>query len=166
MHTLRITTHSPRETLALGKALGRLLTGGGVIGLEGELGSGKTTLIQGMAQGLGVAEPVTSPTFTLAATYPGKGLTLYHLDLYRIASLQEFTSAGLEELVWGTGICVVEWADKVQSLLPQEILWIKIDFGDGNERNIQLQASGQKYIALLEGLAEALSMPSGERTQG
>lgn len=164
--TLQIITRSPQETQALGKALGSLLRGGEVIGLEGELGSGKTTLIQGIARGLGVTEPVTSPTFTLAATYSGKNIPLYHLDLYRIEKAQEFTSAGLEDLVWGKGIAVVEWADKASDLLPSENLWIKIEFGNSEERNIQIQARGSKYEAILQELAKTLdSLRSGKRSR-
>ncbi|MBI2845938.1 MAG: tRNA (adenosine(37)-N6)-threonylcarbamoyltransferase complex ATPase subunit type 1 TsaE [Chloroflexi bacterium] len=161
VQTLQVITHSPEETRTLGKALASLLYGGEVIGLEGELGSGKTTLIQGIARGLGVEGPVTSPTFTLAATYIGNELPLYHLDLYRIDKPQEFTWAGLEELIWGKGVAVVEWAEKGSELLPEENLWIKIDFGDGEERQIQILAQGAKYEAILQELAKLSTRCAG-----
>lgn len=151
---LRIITRSPQETQARGQLIGGLLQGGEVIGLEGDLGTGKTTLIQGIGQGLGVADPITSPTFTLAATYHGKKATLHHLDLYRISDPREFTFAGLEDLVWGDGICVVEWAQKVESLLPPHRLWITLKLGFGDQREIELEAQGEKYENLLIRIAE------------
>lgn len=107
-------THSPNDTLSLGKKIGQHLQSGDIVFLYGDLGAGKTTLTQGIAQGLGVAgdEYVRSPTFTLVNQYRGK-LPVFHIDLYRIDSSQELEDLGLEEVFAGEGVSIVEWAEKL-----------------------------------------------------
>ncbi len=113
-------SHSPAETAALGEQWGRTAQSGLVIGLSGELGAGKTQFVKGLARGLGIAARVQSPTFVLVNVYAGGRLTLFHLDLYRLETLEQIASAGLEEYLRPAGVTVIEWAERwgglVQSL--------------------------------------------------
>ncbi|MEE9499020.1 MAG: tRNA (adenosine(37)-N6)-threonylcarbamoyltransferase complex ATPase subunit type 1 TsaE [Nitrospinaceae bacterium] len=111
---LQFETHSPNDTLSLGKKIGRHLEAGDIVLLFGDLGAGKTTLTQGIARGLGVAkeEYVRSPSFTLVNEYPGK-VPVFHIDLYRIDSSQELEDLGLEEVFSSEGVSIVEWAEKL-----------------------------------------------------
>lgn len=112
-----LISRSPEETQAIGEALGARLTPGAVVACTGELGAGKTCFLQGLARGLGVTADVTSPTFVLINQYRGR-LPVYHLDAYRTGSLTELVDLGLEEMLDGDGVTVVEWADKLLPLLP------------------------------------------------
>ncbi len=116
-HTLDFISHSEAQTRRLGARLGELLEGGETIALQGELGTGKTRWVQGVGQGLGVAQNVTSPTFTLVNEFPGR-LTLYHIDLYRINQAAEALAFGLEDYLYGEGVCLIEWAERVVEILP------------------------------------------------
>lgn len=111
------TTRSPEETERLGAGFASGLGAGSVVGLIGELGAGKTRFVRGMAEGLGSRGFVKSPSFTIVNIYEGGRLPLYHMDLYRIGLSDEFYEAGLEEFIYGEGISVIEWADKLPSLL-------------------------------------------------
>ena len=135
---LRLSSPSAEATRELGVRLGRGARSGDVFALYGELGAGKTCLIQGIAAGLGVAGPVTSPTFVLVAEYQGR-LPLYHVDLYRTGSLEEIRALGLEELLYGDGVTVLEWAEKAEALLPACTVRIRIH-GLGDEpRDVELE---------------------------
>lgn len=112
-----LVSRSPEETQAIGAELGARLTPGAVVACTGELGAGKTCFLQGLARGLGVTTDVTSPTFVLINQYRGR-LPVYHLDAYRTGSLTELVDLGLEEMLHGAGVTVVEWADKLLPLLP------------------------------------------------
>jgi tRNA threonylcarbamoyladenosine biosynthesis protein TsaE len=112
-----LVSRSPEETQAIGEQLGARLTPGAVVACTGELGAGKTCFLQGLARGLGVTTDVTSPTFVLINQYRGR-LPVYHLDAYRTGSLTELVDLGLEEMLQGDGVTVVEWADKLLPLLP------------------------------------------------
>src|SRR5437870_6809587 len=105
-------SRSPEETMALGEQWGRVATSGWVIGLTGDLGAGKTQLIKGIARGLGITAGVHSPTFALINIYEGGRLTLFHLDLYRLETRKQITSAGLEEYLNPDGVAVIEWAER------------------------------------------------------
>ena len=111
------TTRSPEETEGLGASFSAGLCAGAVVGLVGELGAGKTRFVRGMAMGLGSKGFVKSPSFTIVNIYEGGRLPLYHMDLYRIGRADEFYEAGLEEFIYGAGISVIEWADKLPSLM-------------------------------------------------
>ncbi len=124
-------SNRPEDTQALGEQLGRELAAGAVVACVGELGAGKTCFLQGLARGLGVPGPVTSPTFVLINQYRGR-LPLYHLDAYRTDSLAEVVDLGLEEMLHGDGVTVIEWADKVAGLLPADAITVIID-GLGDE---------------------------------
>ena len=105
-------SHSPAETQSLGETYGRSAREGSVIALSGDLGAGKTQFVKGLARGLGTSARVHSPTFALVNIYPGGRLTLYHLDLYRLETLEQIIAAGLEEFLQPTGITVIEWAER------------------------------------------------------
>ncbi|HVM49757.1 MAG TPA: tRNA (adenosine(37)-N6)-threonylcarbamoyltransferase complex ATPase subunit type 1 TsaE [Candidatus Acidoferrum sp.] len=105
-------SHSPAETAALGEAWGREAERGLVIGLSGDLGAGKTQLVKGLARGLGITEPVRSPTFALVNIYSGGRLTLFHLDLYRLETREQIIAAGLEDYLQPEGVTVIEWAER------------------------------------------------------
>jgi tRNA threonylcarbamoyladenosine biosynthesis protein TsaE len=107
-----IISRSAAETEAVGESWGRTAESGLIIGLSGDLGSGKTQLVKGLARGLGISSRVHSPTFTLVNIYPGRRLLLAHLDLYRLSTPQEFIGAGLEEYLHGAGVTVIEWAER------------------------------------------------------
>jgi len=146
----QVKVKGPEETVRLGRTLGLLVQEGQVICLSGELGVGKTTMVQGIAAGLGVAEPVTSPSFTLVHEYRGR-LPMYHLDLYRLDP-EAAWSLGLGEY-FGRGVAVVEWPEHLGPLLPSEHLWGSIQMGEReNERLISWRARGNRHRRLLEGL--------------
>jgi tRNA threonylcarbamoyladenosine biosynthesis protein TsaE len=126
-----IESRSPDETRAIGERLAARLGAGDVVACIGELGAGKTCLIQGLARGLGVSSEVTSPTFVLVNQYRGR-LPVYHLDAYRTLSLTELVDIGVEEMLHGDGVTVVEWADKLLPLLPARTITVGIT-GLGDE---------------------------------
>lgn len=140
-----LVSSSPLETEEFGVSLGQLLRGGELICLEGELGSGKTTLIQGIGRGLGVDRPITSPTFTLVNEYRGENLTFYHVDLYRVESLKEIIASGLDDLFFGEGVCAIEWAEKAREIVPRERLWVTLRHRGERRRLIFLEAQGSIY---------------------
>ncbi len=127
--TKHVITASAEETLALGRELAADLQPGAVITLSGVLGAGKTTLVKGVAAGLGVTEPVTSPTFTLVQEYEGR-LPLYHVDLYRIKEEEELDDLGLEEYLYGRGVTLMEWPEKAAAYLPPHTLAVAITVRD------------------------------------
>ena len=148
---MNLRSESPEETQRLGIGLGRLAQPGDLFMLVGELGAGKTCLTQGIAWGLDIAGFATSPTFVVINQYKGR-LPLYHIDLYRLDSIEEIVDLGLDDYIYGDGVCVVEWADKAMSVLPPEHLWIDINYVSDTVRNFVLNPSGQRYIALLSQL--------------
>lgn len=132
-----VVTTSVEETLNLGRDLADALHPGAVLALAGDLGSGKTHLVKGIAAGLGL-DPATvrSPTFTLLHTYTGGRLPLYHFDAYRLHTPDEFYELGYEEYVYGSGITVIEWPERVAALLPQEAIWLRLQHVSPTERSI------------------------------
>ena len=154
---IAMETGSPRQTQALGKLLGEASQPGDLILLVGELGTGKTCLTQGVAQGLGIQGYVRSPTFVLVTEYHGR-LPLYHIDLYRIERPQEALNLGLEEYVEGTGLCVVEWADKAIDLFPSEHLLVELEHRGPRGRTLRFTARGHRYLDLLETLIHKVNV--------
>jgi tRNA threonylcarbamoyladenosine biosynthesis protein TsaE len=133
-----IVTRGPEETQALGAALARHLAPGDVVACTGELGAGKTCFIQGLIEGLGVVGPVLSPTFVFMTHYQGR-LPICHIDAYRTDSLTEIIDLGVEEWLHGEGVTVIEWAEKLEPLLPPRALRVRIS-GLGDEpREIELE---------------------------
>jgi tRNA threonylcarbamoyladenosine biosynthesis protein TsaE len=148
-------TKNPSETIRIGKRIGSLLMPGDVLALVGELGAGKTQFIKGLAAGTGVKKSIylTSPSFTLINEYVGK-VPFYHIDLYRLESEREAEELGLEEYFQGGGITVIEWADKIPSLLPEEILWIEIHYTGEYTRSLEISGKGDRYYKLIEELSK------------
>lgn len=120
-------TFSSAETFALGKELGESARAGEIYCLDGDLGTGKTVFTQGFACGLGIEEPVSSPTFTIVQEYEGGRLKLNHFDVYRIGSPEELEEIGYEEYFYGDGVCLVEWAQQIPELIPEEAVHIVIE---------------------------------------
>jgi tRNA threonylcarbamoyladenosine biosynthesis protein TsaE len=146
-----ILSKSPEETLALGEKLSRTLKSGDIVCLFGQLGSGKTVLTKGIAKGLGFKESdVNSPTFTFLNIYKARA-PLYHFDLYRIEGLAELQGIGIDDFLYGDGICVIEWAEKLGSFLPKDYLEIHISHKDETSRVFQLFAKGDRSKKILEG---------------
>jgi tRNA threonylcarbamoyladenosine biosynthesis protein TsaE len=148
-----VITGSAAETVALGERLGALLGEGEFIALTGELGSGKTQFARGVAAGIGVdrAVPVTSPTYILMNVYHGR-LPLYHFDLYRLAGDQDVADLGFEEYFYGSGVCLVEWAERLGCLLPEERLTVLFGYLDDNSRNISFEPNGERYEEIVKNL--------------
>lgn len=117
----------PEDTCELGKRLGEQAAAGTVYCLIGDLGAGKTLFTQGFAKGMGICEPVSSPTFTIVQEYEQGRLPFYHFDVYRISDPEELYEIGYEEYFYGQGVCLVEWADLVSELIPEEAVVIRID---------------------------------------
>lgn len=120
-------SYKPEDTFAIGEKLGRDAKPGQLCTLTGDLGAGKTVLTQGIAKGLGVREPVNSPTFTIAQVYDSGRMPLYHLDVYRIGDMEEMEEIGYEDYFYGEGLCIVEWADLIAELIPEEHVQIVIE---------------------------------------
>jgi tRNA threonylcarbamoyladenosine biosynthesis protein TsaE len=149
---LEIISPTPQETERIGSLLGNMVRGGDVIALSGELGAGKTTLVRGLAQGMGFnSEEVVSPSFTLVNEYEGP-LPLFHIDLYRLEDERELSEIGYEEYISAVGVAVIEWADRVPHAVPKESLWITLRYRDAERREIVMQAQGDRYEKMIEEL--------------
>lgn len=120
-------TNSPEETYALGRELGEQATGGQIYCLDGDLGVGKTVFTQGFAYGLGIKEPVNSPTFTIVQQYEEGRLPLYHFDVYRIGDVSEMDEIGYEDCFYGDGVCLIEWSQLIPEILPEQVIRIRIE---------------------------------------
>ncbi len=146
-------SHSPEQTKLLGSYLGKLAQKGDIYLLVGDLGAGKTCLVQGISHGLGVKEYAFSPSFVIVREYHGR-LPLFHVDFYRLDHIKEIANLGLEEYLHGDGVCVVEWADKGMPALPRNNLLIELSYIPSSEtqRTIVLKPEGQRYLKLMEQL--------------
>jgi tRNA threonylcarbamoyladenosine biosynthesis protein TsaE len=131
--TLEVFVPSPERMRALGKALGEVAQAGDRFMLEGPFGAGKTTLVQGLADGLAVAAPVGSPSFVIENQYRGR-LVLYHVDLYRLDRIETELLEGLEEHLYGDGVTAVEWAERLPAALAEGATWLRFDVRDGGRR--------------------------------
>jgi tRNA threonylcarbamoyladenosine biosynthesis protein TsaE len=148
-----VLSRSPEDTLALGERLGKLLSGGELLCLFGELGAGKTVLVRGLARGLGCpGGQVASPTYVLERLYPGR-LALRHLDAYRLSGPGELEDADLAAASPPGEVCVLEWADRVAAALPAERLEVRFEVLGESERRLTLAARGGRHLRLLERLA-------------
>ena len=158
MGQLKLISHSPEQTQKLGIRIGELALPGDILLLVGALGTGKTCLTQGITWGLGIEEYAFSPSFVIVREHYGR-LPLYHIDLYRLDHIEEIAELGLDDYLYGNGICVVEWAEKGLSVLPVEHLLIQISYLSDTERSFQLKASGKRYLEIL-GQVRDLSLNS------
>ena len=122
-----IETRSPEETFEAGRKLGEKAVPGQVVTLMGDLGVGKTVFTQGLARGLEITEPVSSPTFTIVQVYEEGRLPFYHFDVYRIGDVEEMDEIGYEDYIYGDGVCLIEWADLIREILPEHYTEIKIE---------------------------------------
>jgi len=153
---VRYRTTSVEATRTFAATLSGVAEPGDLVVLAGEMGVGKTAFAQGFAAGLGVTEPVTSPTFTLVRHYEGR-LPLHHLDVYRLERMAEIVDLGLPELLDGPGVSLIEWGDVVASALPGDFLEVRLAFGDDDdERFITLRVVGPSWAARQRVVAEAL----------
>lgn len=147
---ISLRTTSAEETRALGVRLGSALRPGDVLTLAGPFGAGKTTFVQGLAAGMGLPDPVTSPSFALVDEHPGP-LPLYHLDLYRLRSAEEAFELGIEELAERGGVLAVEWPEVADEVLPPDRLAIELEPA-GDDRVVRFDARGERSRALLAAL--------------
>jgi tRNA threonylcarbamoyladenosine biosynthesis protein TsaE len=135
-----ITTRSERETIDLGAALAPRLEPNSVVALIGELGTGKTRFAKGVCHGLGVAEHVASPTFTIVSEYPGRDLRVFHFDWYRLGSSAELHELGFEDYLDRGGVCIIEWADRIPDILPPRRYTVRFGYGAGeHERTVEME---------------------------
>ena len=124
---MKIETWNPEETFTWAKKAGMRAQPGQIYTLDGELGVGKTIFTKGFAEGLGVTEPVCSPTFTIVQEYDSGRLPLYHFDVYRIGDLEEMEEIGYDDYFFGRGICLIEWAVQIRELLPEQVIAVRIE---------------------------------------
>ena len=144
---LTFTTKSPEETIALGVRIGNKLKKGDVIAMQGTLAAGKTTITKGIAAALGITETVTSPTFTLISEYEGK-MPLYHMDVYRLDSTEDFINLGTDDMIYGKGVSVIEWSEKIMEELPSSTIIIKLEAQQDGSRLITIDNwNNQDFIA-------------------
>lgn len=122
-----IETNSEKETFELGKKIGENAKAGQIYTLTGDLGVGKTVFTQGLAAGLGITEPVNSPTFTIVQQYDSGRLPLYHFDVYRIGDVSEMDEIGYEDCFYGEGVCLIEWSQLIPEILPEQVVRIRIE---------------------------------------
>ena len=122
-----IDSFCAKDTYELGEKIGQIAKPGMVISLTGDLGVGKTVFTQGLAKGLGIEEPVNSPTFTIVQVYEEGRLPLYHFDVYRIGDIEEMDEIGYEDYFYGEGVCLIEWADLIREILPEQICRVTIE---------------------------------------
>ena len=144
--SVTVTCETAEATQALAARIGRHATPGTVIALSGDLGAGKTCFIQGLAAGLGIETPVTSPTFVMIAEHAGR-LPLYHVDLYRTESLAEIRALGLAELMGGDGVTAIEWAERAEALLPSRTIGVRIQGAGDEPRTVEIEGAPPGWIA-------------------
>lgn len=130
-------TESAEQTIGLGEKIGSFLRPGDIIALQGTLAAGKTTITKGIARALDITEDITSPTFTLISVYEGR-LPLYHMDVYRLEGSADFSDLGAEEMLYGSGICVIEWSEKIMDELPAGTIVIKLS-AENEKRTVTIE---------------------------
>ncbi len=151
--SIRIITNSPEETLNIASVLASNLSGGEVIALIGDLGAGKTVFVKGIAKGMGIQgyDYVNSPTFVVVKEYKGP-IDLYHFDVYRLNESSFCDTLDYKRYFYGSGITVIEWADKIREELPEEYLKVEIEYKGKNERGILFSPFGNKYKNIIKKL--------------
>jgi len=158
---MTIRTGSPEATRVLAAALGPLLEPGDVVSLVGDLGAGKTAFAQGLAHGLGVAGPVTSPTFTIVQEYEGR-IPIAHVDVYRLETIQDLYDLGFDELIDDGRVTIVEWGDLIAQALPPDHLVVRIDPGAADtERVLELSFHGARWLGRRAEIEQAIGVEAG-----
>jgi tRNA threonylcarbamoyladenosine biosynthesis protein TsaE len=165
---LDIISHSAEQTRRLGVRLGMLLARGDVICLSGDMGAGKTVFAAGIGAGWGAQPPLTSPTFNLAHphTRAQDTSTLYHLDCYRLRDAADAETIGLDDMLNGEHILVLEWPERIESVLPEACLWIELRVLEPTRRNFVFEATGARYEALLKQFQGSSFLSQGTGKQG
>jgi len=155
-HTLEFFSRSPEQTRRVGMRLGSLLQSGDVICLQGNLGAGKTTLVQGLAQGWGSLDPVSSPTFIIVNIYRRPdNEQLFHMDAYRLESAPEAAELDLDEML-AQGSLLVEWPERIHEVLPENNMWISIEYVAEEHRHMLFKATGERFDTLIADLRQSL----------
>jgi tRNA threonylcarbamoyladenosine biosynthesis protein TsaE len=155
-HSIDFVSKSPEQTRRIGIRLGGLLKPGDLICLQGDLGAGKTTLVQGMAQGWGALDSVSSPTFVIVNVYRRADETqFFHMDAYRLDSASEGEQLDLDTML-DSGPLLIEWADRIQTILPAERLWVSLEHVSEEHRQMRFVAHGKRYDALLADLRQSM----------
>ncbi len=134
---LTFTTSSAEETITLGEKIGRLLKKGDIIAMQGTLAAGKTTITKGIAKALGITDTITSPTFCLISEYQGS-MPLYHMDVYRLDGTEDFINLGTDDMLYGDGVSIIEWSEKIMDELPSNTIVLKITPQDDGKRLIEI----------------------------
>lgn len=134
---LTFTTSSAEETIELGKKIGKLLKKGDIIAMQGTLAAGKTTITKGIAAALGITETITSPTFCLISEYQGT-MPLYHMDVYRLDGTEDFINLGTDDMLYGDGVSIIEWSEKIMEELPSNTIILKITPQEDGKRIIEI----------------------------
>lgn len=135
---MTFSTKTEAETIALGQHIGAKLQSGDIIALQGTLGAGKTTITKGIAQALGVQDTITSPTFCLISEYDGT-MPLYHMDVYRLESGDDFVNLGVEDMLYGRGVTLIEWSEKIMDELPQKTIILRLTPHNDGSRTVTLE---------------------------
>ena len=155
-HTIEFFSRSPEQTRRIGMRLGSEIKAGDVICLQGNLGAGKTTFVQGLAQGWGSQDSVSSPTFILVNLYRrANGDQLFHLDAYRLESMLEAEELDLDSMMT-EGALIIEWPERLDHLIPAERLWINLDHIQEEHREMRFNANGKRYDELLDGMRQSM----------
>lgn len=134
---MKFVTSSPEETVELGKKIGRMLKNGDVIAMQGTLAAGKTTITKGIAAALGIEDTITSPTFCLISEYQGK-MPLYHMDVYRLNGAEDFAELGTDDMIYGNGVSIIEWSEKIITELPRKTILLRITPQEDGTRLIEI----------------------------
>ena len=135
---ITLKTNTAEETIELGRKIGRLLTKGDVIAMQGTLAAGKTTITKGIAESLGVTDTITSPTFCLISEYSGK-MPLYHIDVYRLDGGEDFINLGTDDMIYGDGVSIIEWSEKIMDELPKKTIILKLEPQEDGSRIITIE---------------------------
>lgn len=135
---LTFTTKTPEETIELGRKIGRLLKKGDIIAMQGTLAAGKTTITKGIAESLGVLDTITSPTFCLISEYEGK-MPLYHMDVYRLEGTDDFENLGTDDMLYGDGVSIIEWSEKIMDALPKKTIILKLEPQEDGSRIVTIE---------------------------
>ena len=135
---ITLKTNTAEETIELGRKIGRLLTKGDVIAMQGTLAAGKTTITKGIAESLGVTDTITSPTFCLISEYSGK-MPLYHMDVYRLDGGEDFINLGTDDMIYGDGVSIIEWSEKIMAELPKKTIILKLEPQEDGSRIITIE---------------------------